>query len=159
MTSASATRPVLNASIGRPIRILLVEDSPSDAAMTVSALREGRIVNDMHVVTDGEEAMAFLRHQYPYANAPRPDLIVLDLNLPKKDGREVLAEVKVDEDLKVIPVVVLTTSSAEADILRSYQLHANSYVNKPVELDAFLAAIRCIEDFWLSLVRLPVRAP
>lgn len=143
------------ADLGRPIQILLVEDSPSDVAMTIEAMREGRILNEMHVVGDGELAMRFLRREDPYTSAPRPDLIILDLNLPKKDGREVLEEVKSDDDLKTIPVVVLTTSSAEADILRSYQLHANSYVSKPVGFEPFLAAVRGIEDFWLSLVRLP----
>lgn len=146
---------VFNESFGRPIEILLVEDSPSDVAMTVAAFREGRIANEMHVVTDGDEALAYLRKQPPFAGVRRPDLVLLDLNLPKKDGREVLEEIKGDDDLKVVPVVVLTTSSAETDILRSYQLHANSYVTKPVGVDAFFAAIRGIEDFWLSVVRLP----
>lgn len=146
---------VLNPSLARPIRILLVEDSPSDVAMTIAALREGRIANEIHVATDGEKAMAFLRQEGGPASAPRPDLILLDLNLPRKDGREVLAEVKSDPALASIPVVVLTTSVAEADIIRSYQLHANSYVTKPVGLDNFLTAIHGIEEFWLSLVRLP----
>jgi two-component system response regulator len=155
MTSTTSSTQSLNADLGRPIQILLVEDSPSDVAMTIEALREGRIVNDLHVAEDGEVAMAFLRRDGRYADAPRPDLIILDLNLPKKDGREVLEEVKNDEDLKAIPVVVLTTSCAEADVLRSYKLHANSYVTKPVGFEPFLAAVRGIEDFWLSLVRLP----
>lgn len=155
MTLTQPTPQSLNPDLGRPIQILLVEDSPSDVAMTIEALREGRIINQMHVAEDGEIAMAFLHREGQYAKAPRPDLIILDLNLPKKDGREVLEEVKTDEDLKAIPVVVLTTSSAEADIMRSYKLHANSYVTKPVGFEPFLAAVRGIEDFWLSLVRLP----
>jgi CheY-like chemotaxis protein len=155
MTTEPSGARVLNANLGRAVQILLVEDSPSDVAMTIAALREGRIVNEMHVAEDGEVAMAFLRRQPPYTDAPRPDLIVLDLNLPRKDGREVLEEVKNDEDLKVIPVVVLTTSSAEIDILQSYKLHANAYVTKPVGFEPFLAAVRGIEDFWVSLVRLP----
>jgi two-component system response regulator len=123
--------------------------------MTVAALREGRIANEMHVVGDGEEAIDFLRRTGKYRDVPRADLILLDLNLPKKDGREVLAEIKTDENLMAIPVVVLTTSSSDKDILDSYRLHANSYVSKPVNLDDFLNAIRGIGDFWLSLVRLP----
>jgi CheY-like chemotaxis protein len=146
---------VLNPSIARPIEILLVEDSPSDVAMTTAALREGRIANIIHVVDDGEKAMAFLRREGEYSGVSRPDLILLDLNLPRKDGREVLAEVKSDPELHVIPIVVLTTSAAEADILRAYELHANSYVTKPVGFENFFDAIRDIENFWLSLVRLP----
>ncbi len=146
---------VLNPSIARPIEILLVEDSPSDVAMTTAALREGRIANIIHVVDDGEKAMAFLRREGEYSGVSRPDLILLDLNLPRKDGREVLAEVKSDPELLAIPIVVLTTSAAEADILRAYDLHANSYVTKPVGFDNFFNAIRDIENFWLSLVRLP----
>ncbi|MEY2398055.1 MAG: hypothetical protein QOJ00_1229, partial [Actinomycetota bacterium] len=141
--------------LGRPVRILLVEDSPSDVAMTIAALRDGRIANDLQHVEDGEEAMAFLKRVHPYESAFRPDLIILDLNLPRMDGREVLAEVKADPDLLLIPVVVLTTSAAEEDVFRSYALHANAYVTKPVGLEAFLAAVREIEGFWLSLVRLP----
>jgi two-component system, chemotaxis family, response regulator Rcp1 len=144
-----------NPYLGRPVTILLVEDSPSDVAMTIEALNEGRIVNQVHVAEDGEMAMAFLRQEREYADMPRPDLIILDLNLPRKDGREVLEELKNDSRLKSIPVIVLTTSSAETDILRSYMLHANSYVTKPVGFESFLAAMREIEGFWLSLVRLP----
>jgi len=155
MSSVRSAPTIVNPDLGRPIHILLVEDSPSDVAMTVEALREGRIVNQLHVAEDGEVAMEFLRRQGRYTDAPRPDLIVLDLNMPRKDGREVLAEVKEDDDLKTIPVVVLTTSSAELDILRSYHLHANSYVTKPVGFQPFLDAVRGIEDFWLSVVRLP----
>lgn len=155
MTIASETGTHLDPDLGRPVQVLLVEDSPSDAAMTMEAMHEGRIVNQVHVATDGEMAMAFLRRQGPYADAVRPDLILLDLNLPRMDGREVLREVKADLLLKTIPVIVLTTSAAEADILKSYELHANAYVTKPVAFEAFLAAVRGIEDFWLALVHLP----
>jgi chemotaxis family two-component system response regulator Rcp1 len=155
MTIASQTGTHLDPNLGRPVQVLLVEDSPSDAAMTIEAMHEGRIVNQVHVATDGEIAMAFLRQQGPYADAPRPDLILLDLNLPRMDGREVLRAVKDDLNLKTIPIIVLTTSAAEADILKSYELHANAYVTKPVAFDAFLAAVRGIEDFWLALVHLP----
>ncbi len=152
--NAAMTQQALHGTIGRPARILLVEDSPSDVAMTVAALREGHIANDMHVAGDGEEALEYLFRRGQFRDARRPDLILLDLNLPKKDGREVLAEVKADGDLKVIPVVVLTTSTAESDVLRIYRLHANSYITKPVGFDQFLSAIQHIEDFWLTLVRL-----
>jgi CheY-like chemotaxis protein len=148
------TLQVLHGSLCRPVQILLVEDSPSDVAMTVAALREGHIANDMHVASDGEEALDYLFRRGEFRDAPRPDLILLDLNLPKKDGREVLAEVKADDSLRVVPVVVLTTSAAESDVLRMYKLHANSYITKPVGFDQFLSAIQHIEDFWLTLVRL-----
>ena len=138
------------------IHVLLVEDNPGDVRLTTEALREGKIPHHLHVVSDGIEAMAFLRREGPYADAPRPDLILLDLNLPKKDGREVLAEIKADENLKRIPVVVLTTSQAEEDILRTYELHANCYVTKPVDLQQFIAVIRAIEEYWLATARLPV---
>lgn len=154
MTVISET-PLLKSSLRFPVQILLVEDSPSDAAMTIEAMHEGRIVNQMHVATDGEMAMAFLRRQGPFADAVRPHLILLDLNLPRMDGREVLREVKNDLNLRTIPVIVLTTSAAEADILKAYELHANAYVTKPVAFEAFLAAVRGIEDFWLALVHLP----
>ncbi len=154
MTNDSGTQ-ILHRNAHRPLAILLVEDSPADAAMTVHALREGPIANQVHVVRDGEAAMAFLHRRGTYAAAPRPDLILLDLNLPRKDGREVLAEVKADDDLAVIPVIILSTSSAETDVLRAYQLHANSFVCKPVGFDDFLRAIRGIENFWLTLVQLP----
>ena len=157
MTTASETGTCLDPNLGRPVQVLLVEDSPSDAAMTMEAMREGRIVNQVHVATDGEMAMAFLRRQGPFADAPRPDLILLDLNLPRMDGREVLREVKDDPILKTIPVIVLTTSAAEEDILKSYDLHANAYVTKPVAFEAFFSAVRGIEDFWLALVHLPQR--
>jgi CheY-like chemotaxis protein len=137
------------------IDILLVEDSPSDVRLTREALKEAKIYNTLHVVQDGIAALEFLRKQGPYANSPIPDLILLDLNLPKKDGREVLAEIKEDENLKRIPVVVLTTSRAEEDVIRSYDLHANAYISKPVDLKQFLEVIRVIEDFWLAVVTLP----
>jgi two-component system, chemotaxis family, response regulator Rcp1 len=155
MNTGQAGGKNINVSLGRPIHILLVEDSPSDVAMTTAALREGRIANELHVVSDGAAAMSFVRHEGRYSEAPRPDLVILDLNLPKMDGREVLEQIKSDDDLKVIPVVVLTTSSSDEDIVRSYRLQANSYVTKPVGLEPFLAAVRGIEDFWLCLVKLP----
>jgi chemotaxis family two-component system response regulator Rcp1 len=141
--------------LGRPVEILLVEDNPGDVRLTLEALREAKIYNRVHIVDDGEKAIAFLRRQGEYANAPNPDLILLDLNLPKKDGREVLAEIKADEKIKRIPVVILTTSKAEQDILRSYDLQANCYVAKPVDLDQFIAVIKSIGDFWLAIVKLP----
>lgn len=139
----------------RPIEILLVEDNPGDARLTREALKEGKIRNNMSVVGDGEEALAFLRRENSHADAPRPDLVLLDLNLPRKDGREVLEEIKEDPDLKRIPVVVLTTSKAEEDILRTYNLHANCYINKPVDLDQFINVVKSIEAFWFSVVSLP----
>lgn len=142
-------------SSGSPIDILLVEDNPGDVRLTVEVLKEGKVLNRLSVVHDGVEALAFLRQEGRYAHAARPDLIMLDLNLPKKDGREVLAEIKTDEKLKLIPVVVLTTSQAEQDILKSYNLHANCYVNKPVDLEQFITVIKLIEDFWLTIVKLP----
>jgi chemotaxis family two-component system response regulator Rcp1 len=139
----------------KPIEILLVEDNPGDVRLTQEALKENKIRNTLHVAVDGVEAMAFLRREGKHARSPRPDLILLDLNLPKKDGREVLAEIKTDEDLKRIPVVILTTSSAEQDILKTYNLHANCYITKPVDLGQFIGVIRSIEDFWLAVVKLP----
>lgn len=139
----------------RAIDILLVEDSPSDVRLTREALKEAKVLNMLHVAQDGMEALAFLRKQGQYASTPSPDLILLDLNLPKKDGREVLAEIKQDENLKRIPVVVLTTSRAEEDVVRSYNLHANAYVTKPVDLRQFLEVVRTIEAFWLAVVTLP----
>ncbi|MEH2136363.1 response regulator [Nostoc sp.] len=138
-----------------PIEILLVEDSREDADLTVEILDDAKVLNRIHVVEDGVEALKFLRQQGDYANAPRPDLILLDLNLSRKDGREVLAELKADPDLKLIPVVVLTTSAADEDILRTYTLNANCYVNKPVSLEEFAKVIRSIEFFWLVAVKLP----
>lgn len=139
----------------RPIDILLVEDSPADVRLTREALKEAKVLNTLHVAQDGVEAMAFLRQQDQYADSPVPHLILLDLNLPKKDGREVLAEIKQDENLRRIPIVVLTTSRAEEDIIRTYNLHANAYVTKPVDLKQFLQVIRTIEEFWLAVVTLP----
>ena len=138
-----------------PIDILLVEDSPADVRLTREALKEAKVLNTLHVVEDGVAALAFLRKEGQYALQSNPDLILLDLNLPKKDGREVLAEIKQDEKLKRIPVVVLTTSRAEEDVVRSYNLHANAYVTKPVDLKQFLEVIRAIEAFWLAVVTLP----
>lgn len=145
----------MSASAVTPIDILLVEDSATDALLTQQALADGKLMNRLHVVDDGVKAIAFLRRQAPYADAPRPHLILLDLNMPRMDGREVLAEIKADEDLKVIPVVVLTTSSAEVDILRSYKLHANCYITKPVDFGSFAEAVAGIQDFWFALVTLP----
>jgi chemotaxis family two-component system response regulator Rcp1 len=139
----------------RPIEILMVEDSPSDAQLTVEALRAAKIANRLSHVEDGVEALRFLRREGPYADAPRPGLILLDLNLPRKDGREVLDELKRDPDLKTIPVVVLTTSRSEQDVLRSYQLHANCYITKPVDFTQFLGVVKAIEHFWLTVVTLP----
>lgn len=136
-------------------KILLVEDNPGDVRLTREALREGKILNELSVVEDGFEALAFLRREGAYAEAERPDLILLDLNLPKKDGREVLEEIKRDGDLKKIPVVVLTTSAAERDILNAYDLHANCYITKPVDLGQFIKVVQLIEDFWLTIVKLP----
>ena len=140
-----------------PIEVLLVEDDPGDVLMTREAFAEHKLGNRLTVVTDGAEALAYLRRVGEFANAPRPDLILLDLNLPRRDGREVLAEIKKDDDLRQIPVVVLTTSQAEEDILRSYQLHANAYVTKPVDFDAFIAVVRQIDQFFVSVVKLPPR--
>jgi CheY-like chemotaxis protein len=139
----------------KPIEILLVEDSPSDADLTIETLSDGKVLNNLHVVEDGVEAMAFLRREGQYTNAIRPDLILLDLNLPKKDGREVLSEIKVDPELSTIPVVVLTTSAAEEDVMRSYKLHANCYITKPVGLEEFIGIVKLIESFWLAAVKLP----
>jgi chemotaxis family two-component system response regulator Rcp1 len=139
----------------RPIEILLVEDSPTDALLTRSAFAEARLINTLHTVEDGVEAMKYLRKESPYTESPRPDLILLDLNLPRKDGREVLAEIKQDESLKVIPVVILTTSRAEEDVLKSYKLHANCYISKPIDFDSFTEAITALEKFWFAVVTLP----
>jgi CheY-like chemotaxis protein len=142
---------------GVPVEILLVEDDPGDVLLTREALTWGKIHNNLHVVDDGVAAMAFLRRQPPHADALRPDLVLLDLNLPRKDGRDTLAEIKGDHELRRIPVVILTTSGAEEDIVRSYDLHANAYVQKPLDLDEFLRAVRSIDDFYLTVVRLPPR--
>jgi CheY-like chemotaxis protein len=143
------------ATCGRPVEILLVEDNPGDVGLTRETLKDSKLLNHISVVEDGVEAMAFLRLEGKYAKATRPDLILLDLNLPKKDGREVLAEIKTDEQLRRIPVVVLTTSSAEQDILQMYDLHANCFITKPVNLDQFTAVVKAIEEFWFTIVKLP----
>ncbi|MEU5716994.1 response regulator [Streptomyces sp. NPDC020403] len=142
----------------KPIEVLLVEDDPGDELMTREAFEDNKIRNTLHVVRDGQEALDFLYRRGEYADAPRPDLVLLDLNLPKYDGRQVLERIKTDPELALIPVVVLTTSSAEEDILRSYKLHANAYVTKPVDLEQFIGAVRQIDDFFVSVVRLPGRA-
>ena len=141
--------------LDRPIEILHVEDSPDDVELTQEGLKEGRVQHHLTSVPDGVEALAFLRKQGKYVDAPEPDIILLDLNLPKKDGREVLAEIKTDDKLKHIPVVVLTTSQAEQDIKKSYQLHANCYITKPVDLDQFFSVIDSLEQFWLTVAKLP----
>jgi two-component system, chemotaxis family, response regulator Rcp1 len=137
------------------VEILIVEDNPGDVRLTVEALKEAKVRNNLSVVTDGVEAMEFLRRKGRFASAVRPDLILLDLNLPRKDGREVLKEIKADPELLRIPVVILTTSQAEQDIVRTYNLHANCYITKPVDLDRFLEVVRSIEEFWLTIVKLP----
>ena len=138
-----------------PIEILLIEDNPGDVRLTQEALREGKVINNLAVVSDGVEALAYLRQKGRYAGATRPDVILLDLNLPRKDGREVLQEIKEDPNLKRIPVVVITSSSAEEDVLRSYNLHANCYISKPVDLEQFVTVVKSIEDFWMGIVKLP----
>lgn len=137
------------------IDILLVEDNPGDVRLTKEALKDAKMLNDVHVVQDGVEAMAFLHREGKYASAPMPDLILLDLNLPRKDGREVLCEIKEDPRLKRIPVVILTTSKADEDIIRTYNLHANAYITKPVDLNRFIEIIHTLEEFWFSIVKLP----
>ena len=144
-----------NVNYGHPIEILLVEDNPADVRLTQEAFKEGKVRNNLNVASNGEEALAFLRRKGQFAKAPRPDVILLDLNLPRKDGHEVLAEIKTDPSLKRIPVVILTTSQAEQDILKTYDLHANCYVTKPVDLDRFLEVVKSVEDFWLTIVKLP----
>jgi two-component system response regulator len=139
----------------KPVDILLVEDSPTDVLLAQEALEHAKVLNQLHVVSDGVEAMQYLRAEPPFQNAQRPDLVLLDLNLPRKDGREVLAEIKADDSLKMIPVVVLTTSKAEEDILRAYGLHANCYVAKPVDFDQFTTVVKAIETFWFTIVSLP----
>lgn len=139
----------------QPIEILMVEDNPGDVRLVQEALRDSKIINHLCAVSDGQKALAFLRKQGGFAKVVRPDLILLDLNLPRKDGREVLAEIKSDEDLRRIPVVVLTSSKAEEDIVKAYNHHANCYVTKPVDLEKFVAVVKSIEDFWVSIVKLP----
>lgn len=141
--------------VAKPINILLVEDNPGDVRLTKEGFKEGKVYNNLYVAEDGEEAMLFLRQEDPYLNVPRPDIILLDLNLPKKDGREVLEEIKGDPDLRRIPVIILTTSKAEEDILKTYDLHANCYITKPVNLEDFISITKSIENFWLSIVKLP----
>jgi CheY-like chemotaxis protein len=140
---------------GMPVEILLVEDNPGDVRLTQEALKEAKVRNNLHVVMDGIAAISFLRREGEYSDAPRPDLVLLDLNLPLKDGRDVLQEMKNDESLKRIPVVILTTSKAEEDIIKTYNLHANCYITKPIDLDQFLQVVKSIEDFWLTVVKLP----
>ena len=137
------------------IEVLLVEDSPGDVRLTREALKDAKVYINLHVATDGIEAMAYLERTGAHVDAPRPDLILLDLNLPKKDGREVLKEIKESPSLRIIPVVILTTSSSDADVLQSYHLHANCYISKPVDLDGFLKVVQSIDNFWLSVVKLP----
>jgi chemotaxis family two-component system response regulator Rcp1 len=144
-----------NRKTGKPVEILLVEDNPGDVRLTQEVFKEGRVLNKLHVTRDGVEAMEFLRQKGKYAKTPRPDIILLDLNLPKKDGREVLAEIKTDKDLKRIPVIILTVSQAEEDTLRSYNLSANCYIIKPIDLEQFIRAVKLIEDFWLTIATLP----
>jgi len=141
--------------MGRPVQMLLVEDNLGDIRLTEETLRDAKVMVNLHVVGDGVEAMAFLRKESKHANAPRPDLVLLDLNLPKKDGREVLAEMKQDPDLRRIPVVILTISNGQEDILKSYNLHANAYVTKPLNLEQFAKIVKAIEDFWFTVVKLP----
>lgn len=141
--------------IKKIIEILLIEDNPGDVRLTLEVMKEGKVLNNINVVTDGIEALKYLYMEDPYSNMPKPDLILLDLNLPGKDGREVLAEIKNDDNLKCIPVIILTTSQAEQDILMTYELHGNCFITKPVQLDEFLKVIRLIEDFWLTVVKLP----
>jgi CheY-like chemotaxis protein len=139
----------------KSIEILLVEDNPGDVDLAREAMENGKVRNTLHVVGDGEAAMAFLRRKGEYADAPRPDLVLLDLNLPKKDGQEVLAEIKSDDNLKCIPVVILTTSKSEEDISKSYNLHASCYITKPIDLRRFIEAVQAIEEFWFTIVKLP----
>jgi two-component system, chemotaxis family, response regulator Rcp1 len=139
------------------MQILLVEDNPGDIRLTQEALKEGTIRNELHVVKDGVEAIDFLKRKGKYTNSPTPDIILLDLNLPRKDGREVLAEIKADDNLKLIPVIILTTSDADLDVQKSYKLHANCFITKPVDLDQFIFIIRQIETFWFTVVKLPTK--
>jgi chemotaxis family two-component system response regulator Rcp1 len=140
------------------VEVLLVEDNPGDVRLTVEALREGKVLNHLSVVNDGEEAVNFLLQNAPFEEAPRPDIILLDLNLPKRDGQSVLAEIKANERLRSIPVVILTTSKAEEDILRSYDLHANCFLTKPVDLEQFFSLVQSINEFWFSVVKLPAKS-
>lgn len=146
---------MIHQDMGRPIEILLVEDNPGDVRLTVEALKEGKVLNNLSVVRDGVDALAFLRREEKYVDAPHPDLILLDLNLPKKSGLEVLKEIKEDPKFRRIPIVILTVSKDEEDILKSYDRHANCYITKPVDLDQFMNIVKSIEDFWLTIVKLP----
>jgi chemotaxis family two-component system response regulator Rcp1 len=139
----------------KPIEILLVEDNPGDVRLTIEGLKEAKVYNNLHVAQDGIEALRFLRQEEPHSDAPRPDMILLDLNLPRKDGREVLAEIKADEALKRIPVIVLTTSQDEEDIFKTYDLHANCYITKPLDFEQFMQVVQSVEGFWLSVVTFP----
>ena len=143
------------AELVEPIEILLAEDNPGDIRLTQQALKDSKMHNNLHVVNDGEQAVSFLRRLPPYENAPRPGLFLLDLNMPKKDGREVLEEIKDDPELRSIPTVVLTTSEADQDVMSAYQLHANAYITKPVDFDQFVDVVKGIQEFWLTIVRLP----
>jgi CheY-like chemotaxis protein len=145
----------MSSQAGKPVEILLVEDDPGDVLLTQEALLGSKIRNNLHIASDGVEALAFLRQEGDYKESPRPDLILLDLNMPRKDGREVLAEVKADSSLKTIPIAVLTTSAQDEDILKSYQLHANCYITKPVGLDEFAQVVQSLDDFWFAIVKLP----
>ncbi|MDD3518505.1 MAG: response regulator [Chromatiales bacterium] len=151
----SHPNPTSNPHRGRPVEILLVEDNPGDIRLVQEVFKSGRIANHLHVVTDGEQAMTFLRQEGPYAGMARPDIILLDLNLPRRNGREVLSDIKNDPELCVIPVVVLTSSQTEQDILRAYQLHASCYLTKPVDLQGFFNVMDSLQDFWLTWVKLP----
>ncbi len=139
----------------KAVEILLIEDNPGDVRLTIEALKESKIINNLQVVEDGIEALSYLKKEGIYKDKPRPDLIILDLNLPKKDGREVLAEIKSDDYLKQIPIVILTTSEAEEDIIKSYELHANCYITKPVNMEQFVKVVKSVGDFWFSIVILP----
>lgn len=145
---------VTGSQLGRPVVILMIEDNPGDVLLTMEALKEVKIRNSVHVAKDGVEGIEFLHREGKFADAPRPDIIFLDLNLPRKDGREVLAEIKDDPELRRIPVVILTTSTAEQDVLKTYNLHANCYITKPVDLDQFISVVQSIENFWFSIVKL-----
>lgn len=142
----------------QPIEILLVEDNPGDVRLTREALKGSKVYNNLQVISDGEEAIKYLKREGQYSSAPRPDLVLLDLNLPGRDGREILSEIKTSPELNTIPVVILTTSSAEQDIQKTYSLHANCYITKPLELEGFTEVVRSVEGFWLSIVKLPSRA-
>ena len=139
----------------KAVEILLIEDNPGDVRLTVEALKESKIINNLNVVDDGIEALSYLQKEGIYKDKPRPDLIILDLNLPKKDGREVLGEIKSEDSLKQIPIVILTTSEAEEDIIKSYELHANCYITKPVNMEQFIKVVKSVGDFWFSIVMLP----